>query len=162
DHDGIRAIIRGYTREAGVRGLEWEIATVCRKVARNIAEGKSGGIQVTPGNVADFLSRPRFFCDVAERTDRSGVATGLAWTPTGADVLCVEATMMPSQEERLILTGMLGDVMRESALAALSFLRSNAEELLGLDLSVFLGKAVHIHVPAGAIPKDGPSAGVTV
>jgi ATP-dependent Lon protease len=162
DDESIRAIIRGYTREVGVGSLEREIATVCRKVARNIAEGKPGSVQVTADNVADFLNRPRFFDDVAERTDRSGVATGLAWTPGGGDVLFVEATMMPSQEERLILTGMLGGVMRESALAALSFVRSNAEQLLGLDPSVFLGKAVHIHVPAGAIPKDGPSAGITV
>jgi ATP-dependent Lon protease len=162
DSDAIRAIIRGYTREAGVRRLEREIATVCRKVARNVAEGKKGGVHVTPDNLVDFLSRPRFSDDVAERTDRSGVATGLAWTPGGGDVLFVEATMMPSQEERLILTGMLGHVMRESALAALSFVRSNAGPLLGLDPSVFLGKAFHIHVPAGAIPKDGPSAGVAV
>jgi ATP-dependent Lon protease len=111
--------------------------------------------------VTEFLGRPRFFDEVAERTDRPGVATGLAWTPTGGDVLFVEATMMPSTEERLILTGMLGDVMRESAQAALSYVRSNAAEL-GIDPVVFERKAVHVHVPAGAIPKDGPSAGVTM
>jgi ATP-dependent Lon protease len=160
--DAIRAIVRGFTREAGVRSLEREIASVCRKVARDIAEGKPGGIQVTGESVTEYLGRPRFFDEVAERTDRPGVATGLAWTPVGGDVLFVEATMMPSQEERLILTGMLGDVMRESAQAALSYVRSNASELIGIDPALFQGKAIHIHVPAGAIPKDGPSAGVTM
>ena len=116
---------------------------------------------MTPENVTDYLGRPRFFDEVAERTDRPGVATGLAWTPTGGDVLFVEATMMPSSEERLILTGMLGDVMRESAQAALSYVRSNAEAL-GIDPDAFSGKAVHVHVPAGAVPKDGPSAGITM
>ena len=116
---------------------------------------------ITPENLVDYLGRPRFFDEVAERTDRPGVATGLAWTPTGGDVLFVEATMMPSSEERLILTGMLGDVMRESAQAALSYVRSNAEAL-GIDPKLFAGKAVHLHVPAGAVPKDGPSAGVTM
>jgi ATP-dependent Lon protease len=116
---------------------------------------------VTPEKVVDYLGRPRFFDEVAERTDRPGVATGLAWTPTGGDVLFVEATMMPSNEERLILTGMLGDVMRESAQAALSYVRSNAVAL-GIDPAVFAGKAVHLHVPAGAVPKDGPSAGITM
>ena len=116
---------------------------------------------MTPENVVDYLGRPRFFDEVAERTDRPGVATGLAWTPTGGDVLFVEATMMPSSEERLILTGMLGDVMRESAQAALSYVRSNAAAL-GIDPEVFAGKTIHLHVPAGAVPKDGPSAGVTM
>ncbi len=162
EDEALQAIIRGYTREAGVRGLEREIATVCRKVARNIAEGKPGGVNVTAESVTGYLSRPRFFDEVAERTDRPGVATGLAWTPTGGDVLFIEATMMPSADERLILTGMLGDVMRESAQAALSYVRSNARELLAIDPAVFEGKAVHIHVPAGAIPKDGPSAGITM
>jgi ATP-dependent Lon protease len=111
--------------------------------------------------VVDYLGRPRFFDEVAERTDRPGVATGLAWTPVGGDVLFVEATKMPSDEERLILTGMLGDVMRESAQAALSYVRSNAEEL-GIDPNAFAGNAVHLHVPAGAVPKDGPSAGITM
>jgi ATP-dependent Lon protease len=161
DDEALRAIVRGYTREAGVRNLERQIATVCRKIARNIAEGNAQHERVTGDRVADFLSRPRFFDEIAERTDRPGVATGLAWTPTGGDVLFVEATMMPSQEERLILTGMLGDVMRESAQAALSYVRSNAQSL-GVDPGIFDGKAVHLHVPAGAIPKDGPSAGVTM
>ena len=109
----------------------------------------------------EYLGRPRFFDEVAERTTRPGVATGLAWTPTGGDVLFVEVTMMPSSEERLVLTGMLGDVMRESAQAAVSYVWSNAEAL-DIDPKLFEGKTIHVHVPAGAIPKDGPSAGVTM
>ena len=161
DDGALRRIMRDYTREAGVRSLERQIATIARKIARDIVEGKTGNVQVTPANVVDYLGRARFFDEVAERTDRPGVATGLAWTPTGGDVLFVEATMMPSSEERLILTGMLGDVMRESAQAALSYVRSNAAQL-GIDPEAFTGKAVHLHVPAGAVPKDGPSAGVTM
>jgi ATP-dependent Lon protease len=159
--EAIRRIVRDHTREAGVRSLERQIATVARKVARDVVEGKTGKVEVTPENIPDFLGRARFFDEVAERTDRPGVATGLAWTPTGGDVLFIEATMMPSSEERLILTGMLGDVMRESAQAALSYVRSNAQAL-GVDPAVFEGKAVHLHVPAGAVPKDGPSAGITM
>jgi ATP-dependent Lon protease len=161
DDAAIRAIIRGYTREAGVRNLDREIATVARKVARRVAEGNADPVHMTDGDVAGYLGRPRFFDEVAERTDQPGAATGLAWTPVGGDVLFVEATMLPSSEERLILTGMLGDVMRESAQAALSYVQSNAERL-GIDPAVFRGRAVHLHVPAGAIPKDGPSAGVTM
>ena len=159
--DALRRIVRDFTREAGVRNLERQIAGIARKVARDVVEGKTANVHVTPENLIDYLGRPRFFDEVAERTDRPGVATGLAWTPTGGDVLFVEATMMPSDEERLILTGMLGDVMRESAQAALSYVRSNAEAL-GIDPAVFTGKVVHLHVPAGAVPKDGPSAGVTM
>jgi ATP-dependent Lon protease len=159
--EALLRIVRDYTREAGVRGLERQIATIARRVARDIVEGKTGQVRVTPENLVDFLRRPRFFDEVAERTDRPGVATGLAWTPTGGDVLFVEAAMMPSSEERLILTGMLGDVMRESAQAAVSYVRSNAASL-GIDPTVFSGKAIHLHVPAGAVPKDGPSAGVTM
>jgi ATP-dependent Lon protease len=159
--EAIRQIIRGYTREAGVRSLEREIAAVARKVARRLAEGQRDPVTVTAATVAEHLGRPRFFDEVAERTTRPGVATGLAWTPAGGDVLFVEATMMPGSEERLVLTGMLGDVMRESAQAAVSYVWSNAEAL-GIDPLLFEGKAIHIHVPAGAIPKDGPSAGVTM
>jgi ATP-dependent Lon protease len=159
--EAIRRIVRAYTREAGVRGLEREIATVVRKVARQLAEGRQGPFRVTAETLAEFLGRPRFFDEVAERTGRPGVATGLAWTPTGGDVLFVEATMMPSSEERLLLTGMLGDVMRESAQAAVSYVWSNAPAL-GIDPKLFEGKTIHVHVPAGAIPKDGPSAGVTI
>jgi ATP-dependent Lon protease len=164
DDAAIRRIVRDYTREAGVRNLERQIATICRKVARDIVEGKTEQVQVTADQVVDYLGRPRFFDEVAERTDRPGVATGLAWTPAGGDVLFVEAAMMPDAPgtgQRLILTGMLGDVMRESAQAALSYVRSNAVEL-GIDPTVFDGKTIHLHVPAGAVPKDGPSAGVTM
>ena len=159
--DAIRLIVRRYTREAGVRNLEREIAAVARKVARRLAEGQSGPFRVTADNLADYLGRPRFFDEVVERTARPGVATGLAWTPTGGDVLFVEVTMMPSSEERLVLTGMLGDVMRESAQAAVSYVWSNAEAF-DIDPKLFEGKTIHVHVPAGAIPKDGPSAGVTM
>jgi len=159
--EAIRRIAREYTREAGVRNLDREIATVARKVARRIAEGKTEPVYVTAEAVPEYLGRPRFFDEVAERTTRPGVATGLAWTPVGGDVLFVEATMMPGKDEGLILTGMLGDVMRESAQAAASYLRSNAAQL-GIDPAVFEGKRIHVHVPAGAIPKDGPSAGVTM
>jgi len=159
--DSVRAIIRGYTREAGVRNLDREIATICRKVASEVAEGRQGAIQMTRDRVNAYLGRPRFYDEAAERTERPGVATGLAWTPTGGDVLFVEATLMSDHEGRLILTGMLGDVMRESAQAALSYVWSNSQHL-GIEPGLFQGKTVHIHVPAGAIPKDGPSAGVTM
>ena len=159
--EAVRQIVRGYTREAGVRGLEREIATVARKVARRLAEGQQEPVRVTHDLVVEYLGRPRFFDETAERTTRPGVATGLAWTPTGGDVLFVEATMMPSAEEHLVLTGMLGDVMRESAQAAVSYVRSNADAL-DIDAKIFEGKTIHVHVPAGAIPKDGPSAGVTI
>ena len=161
DREAVRLIVRRYTREAGVRNLEREIAAVARKVARRIAEGQSGAVHVTPDTLGELLGRPRFFDEVVERTARPGVATGLAWTPTGGDVLFVEVAMMPGREERLVLTGMLGDVMRESAQAAVSYVWSNAEAF-DVDPTVFEGKTIHVHVPAGAIPKDGPSAGVTI
>lgn len=157
----LRTVVRGYTREAGVRNLEREIANICRKVAKEIAEGRTDPVVVTPDTVMTYLERPRFVDEVRERTDRPGVATGLAWTPVGGDVLFVEAAIMPSKNEQMILTGMLGDVMRESVQAAMSYVRSNAR-LFGIDPNVFDGKAIHVHVPAGAIPKDGPSAGVTM
>ncbi len=159
--DTLRRIVRQYTREAGVRNLDREIATICRKVARQIAEGVNEPAKVPADALPGYLGQPRFFEEAAERTELPGVATGLAWTPTGGDVLFVEATMMPAHEERLILTGMLGDVMRESAQAALSYVRSNADRL-GTAAEAFEGRAIHVHVPAGAIPKDGPSAGVTI
>jgi ATP-dependent Lon protease len=161
DEDSIRRIIRGYTREAGVRALERQISTVCRKVARQIAEGRSEPTRIVADRLEEYLGRQHFRDEVAERAERPGVAVGLAWTPTGGDVLFVEATMMPSHDERLLLTGMLGDVMRESAQAALSYVRSNAVQL-GIDPHVFENQLIHLHVPAGAIPKDGPSAGVTM
>lgn len=157
----LQRIIREYTREAGVRSLEREIGAVVRKVARQVAEGKVAATTVEAEQIPDYLRRPRFLDEVVERIDRPGIATGLAWTPAGGDVLFVEATMMPGRAEQLVLTGMLGDVMRESAQAALSYVRSNAEKL-GIDPKVFVGKVVHVHVPAGATPKDGPSAGVTM
>jgi ATP-dependent Lon protease len=159
--EALRQIVRSHTREAGVRNLEREIAAVARKVARRLAEGQAEPVLVRAADVGEYLGRPRFFDEVAERTTQPGVATGLAWTPTGGDVLFVEATMMPSDEERLVLTGMLGDVMRESAQAAVSYVRSNAA-LLDVDGRLFEGKTIHLHVPAGAVPKDGPSAGVTM
>jgi ATP-dependent Lon protease len=162
--DAIRRIIRDYTREAGVRDLERQIAAICRKVARLVAEGIGASpVAVTPANIHDYLGKPRFFEEAAERIDRPGVATGLAWTPTGGDILFVEAASLPAepQGQRLLLTGMLGDVMRESVQAALTFVLSDAERL-GIDPNVFVGKTVHVHVPAGAIPKDGPSAGVAM
>lgn len=159
--EAIRLVIRGYTREAGVRNLDRQLAAICRKAAREVAERGVPPGTITPARVGEYLGRPRFHDETAERVDRPGVATGLAWTPVGGDVLFVEATMMPSKQERLILTGQLGEVMRESAQAALSYLRSDGARL-GIDPSAFEGKTVHIHVPAGAIPKDGPSAGVTM
>jgi ATP-dependent Lon protease len=161
EEDAIRRIIRDYTREAGVRSLEREIATVLRKVARRVSESAPTPIVVAAAEAPDYLGPQRFFNEVAERIDRPGVATGLAWTPVGGDILFVEATIIPGDEERLVLTGMLGAVMRESAQAALSYLRSSAERL-GIDPRALERKVIHVHVPAGAIPKDGPSAGVTM
>ncbi len=156
----IHRIIQGYTREAGVRNLERQIATVCRKVAKDVAIGKEDKRKITGENVVDFLGPKQFYSEVKERTSQSGVATGLAWTPTGGDVLFIEATQMPGSKG-LILTGQLGDVMKESAQAALSYVRSRSD-MLNLPKDLFAKKDLHIHVPAGAIPKDGPSAGVTM
>ncbi len=161
DNEALRAIIRNYTREAGVRNLDREIASVCRKVARKIAEGDNKPAKITAKTVENYLGRPHFYDEVAEQVSRPGVATGLAWTPVGGDVLFIEATIMPSQKEHLLLTGMLGDVMRESAQTALSFVRSHSQ-ILNFDPHTFEDKKVHLHVPAGATPKDGPSAGITM
>ena len=155
------AIIRNYTREAGVRNLERQIGSVCRKVARMVAEELPPPGTVTPDMLREFLGRQRFFSESAERIDRPGVATGLAWTAAGGDIMFIEAAMMPSRESGLTLTGQLGDVMKESAQAALTYVRSNAQAL-GIDPRIFDGKSFHIHVPEGSIPKDGPSAGVTM
>ena len=168
--DGLRHIIRRYTREAGVRNLEREIGTVCRKQARRIAESRSKNkdakrtrLRVTPKRVEELLRAPRFREDVelAERTKRPGVAVGLAWTPVGGDILFIEAAYMPGSGKGLTLTGQLGKVMQESMQAALSWVRSNADSL-GVKAKVFKDNDIHVHVPSGAIPKDGPSAGVTV
>ncbi len=160
----LTAIIEEYTREAGVRNLEREIGTVCRKVARDFAEkdGKGKKVKVSGKKARALLGRQKFFAESRRRTRVPGVATGLAWTPTGGDVLFVEATAMPGTG-RLVITGQLGDVMKESAQAALSFVRANAS-LVAPDVAEewFAEHDIHIHVPAGAVPKDGPSAGVAM
>ncbi len=158
--EALRRIIRDYTREAGVRNLEREIGSVCRKVATRVAEGQEGIVEVTPELVAEYLGPARFFYEVAERTEVPGVATGLSWTPTGGDILFIEATRMPGSKG-FTLTGQLGEVMRESAQAALSYVRANAAEL-GIAEGFYDHTDIHLHVPEGAIPKDGPSAGVTM
>jgi ATP-dependent Lon protease len=156
----IRRIIADYTREAGLRNLEREIAAICRKVARRRAEGQRGASTIDPKRVADLLGPSRFFRELADRTGVAGVATGLAWTPTGGEILFIEASGMPGKGQ-LTLTGLLGESMRESAQAALSYLRSHSKEL-ELDTTRFHKTDLHIHVPAGAVPKDGPSAGVAI
>jgi ATP-dependent Lon protease len=158
--EAIREIIRSYTREAGVRQLERELGSVCRNVATRIADGSTDPVTVTPESVIEYLGQKKFLNEIALRTSLPGVATGLAWTPVGGDILFVEATKMPG-EGRLILTGQLGDVMKESAQAALSLVKSRAETL-GIDPDIFKKNDLHIHIPAGAIPKDGPSAGTTL
>ena len=158
------AIIEGYTREAGVRGLEREIGSVCRKVAREFAEGKRRSKRtIRPATVVTLLGKPRFQPETGRRTDEPGVATGLAWTPVGGDVLFVEATSFPG-EGRLQVTGQLGDVMKESAAAALSYVKGASGDTLdgGLPEDWFRSHDLHLHVPAGATPKDGPSAGITM
>ena len=159
--DALRAVIRGYTREAGVRNLERELGALCRKVARRHAEGTVDPVEVGPDTVLGMLGAPRFQDEeVAERTKNPGVALGLAWTPAGGEVLFVEATSMPGKGS-LTLTGHLGDVMKESARAALSWFRGQTDTY-GVDSDFYQNAEVHLHVPSGAIPKDGPSAGVTM
>jgi ATP-dependent Lon protease len=158
--NALRLVIREYTREAGVRNLDREIAALCRKSAAEIAGGKRKRVRIDERRVRSWLGRPRFSGEVRKRTSDPGVATGLAVTPVGGDVLYIEATAMPG-EGKLIVTGQLGEVMRESAQAALSWVRSHASDL-GLEADWFEGKDVHIHVPAGAVPKDGPSAGIAL
>jgi ATP-dependent Lon protease len=160
DDDAMHSIINGYTREAGVRNLERQIATVARGVAREVAEGSGRETLITRESLPLYLGRQKFFLDVAERTNRPGIAVGLAWTPVGGDILFIEATKMKGKGG-LILTGQLGDVMKESAQAALSFIASQATAL-GIPEDFRAKLDIHIHVPAGAIPKDGPSAGVTM
>jgi len=160
--ESVALIARHYTREAGVRKLEQQIGTVCRKLARRIAEGDSGKLVVTPEVIHEFLGgiKVRVDTEIAERTKRAGVAVGLAWTPAGGDVLFIEANKMRGKGG-FTMTGQIGDVMKESMQAALTWVRSNAHSL-GLDEDVLKDTDLHIHVPAGAIPKDGPSAGVTM
>ncbi len=159
---GLQKIIRSYTREAGVRNLEREIGSVCRKIVTRIAEDNERNGEITPDEVVHLLGRARFFDDeeIVHRTSVPGVATGLAWTPFGGDILFIEATRMPGSKGFQI-TGSIGNVMQESAHAALSYVRANAGSL-GLDTEFFEKSDVHLHVPAGAQPKDGPSAGVAI
>ncbi len=157
---GLVHLIRAYTREAGLRNLEREIGALCRKGAMRLAQGRKGGVRVTPRTIEKLLGPVRFLADSQLSEDRIGVATGLAWTSVGGDVLHVEALVLPGKGE-LRLTGHLGEVMKESAQAALSYLRSRAAQL-AIDPSFFEERSLHVHVPAGAIPKDGPSAGVTL
>jgi ATP-dependent Lon protease len=160
DDTAIRTIINEYTREAGVRNLDRELASICRKVARKVVEGHEGKIEVTSEGVAEFLGPVRFFRELSERAGRPGVATGVAWTQVGGEILFVECSMMRGKG-KVTITGRLGDVMKESALAALTWIRANAETM-GIEPTVFEQSDFHIHIPAGAIPKDGPSAGITL
>src|SRR5262245_2349327 len=158
--DAIREIIRSYTREAGVRQLERQLGAVCRSVATRVADGFKETLTITKESLPTYLGPQKFFNDIALRTSLPGVATGLAWTPFGVDILFIEATKMAG-DGKLLLTGQLGDVMRESAQAAWSLVKSRAQSL-GIDPDVLKKSDLHIHIPAGAIPKDGPSAGVTL
>ncbi len=158
--EAIRKIISSYTREAGVRGLEREIARICRKIAYRKAQGEAVAGTITPESLPDYLGPERFFPEVALRTARPGVATGLAWTEAGGDILFIEATKMPGKGN-LLLTGQLGEVMQESAKAALSYVRTKAREL-GIEEDFYSRYDLHVHVPAGATPKDGPSAGIAI
>src|SRR5437660_9270929 len=160
--DSVRFVTRHYTREAAVRSLERNIGTICRKQARRIAEGKTDKLVVTRETIQEFLGgiKIRLDTEIAERTKRSGVAVGLAWTPAGGDVLFVEANKLKGKGG-FTMTGQLGQVMQESRQAAPTWVRSNAVKL-GISEDFFANHDLHIHVPAGAIPKDGPSAGVTM
>ncbi len=160
DEKSILQMIQEHTREAGLRNLERMIANVCRRVARGIVERKFKTRKITPKDLSEYLGPPKYIYETAERLDEPGVATGLAWTPSGGDILFVEATKMKGKKG-LILTGQLGDVMKESARAALSYIQSKADSL-GIDPDFFENHEIHIHVPAGSIPKDGPSAGITM
>lgn len=163
--DAVQFLIRGYTREAGVRNLEREIAAICRKATRGFAENRFKRLKVTQKVIAEYLGTPKFENEEAlQRVDRPGVATGLVWTPMGGDIIFIEATAMPSPTNRpssLTITGQLGDVMKESAQTALSFVRAHSD-LIGAPSDFYEKHDIHIHVPAGAIPKDGPSAGITM
>ncbi len=158
--EALQSVIREYTRESGVRNLEREIATFCRKAARKVTEGQTERIIIGEDQVADYLGPKRYTHGLAEEQDEVGAATGLTWSEVGGDVIAIEVTLMRGQG-KLTLTGQLGDVMKESAQAALSYCRSRAD-LLGLDDNFYRKLDIHIHVPAGAIPKDGPSAGITM
>jgi len=158
--DALLSVVNQYTAEAGLRNLEREIGTVCRKVARNVAEGKRVQQKVTRNNLHKYLGPPKRLPEEELTEHEIGIATGLAWTQVGGEILYMEATLMKGKGN-LVLTGSLGDIMKESAQAALSYIRSRAKEL-GIAHTVFEKNDIHIHVPAGAIPKDGPSAGITM
>jgi ATP-dependent Lon protease len=158
--EALRLIIKGYTREAGVRSLEREIGRALRYAAVKIAEASSRTVAIEPKDLVTVLGQPRFEGEIALRTSVPGVATGLAWTPVGGDILFIEASRVPGRGG-LLLTGQLGDVMRESAQAAMTLVKSRASEL-GVDPALFEKSDIHVHVPAGATPKDGPSAGVAM
>ncbi|MEW6752287.1 MAG: endopeptidase La [Candidatus Latescibacterota bacterium] len=158
--ESIRALVRGYTQEAGVRNLERELGRICRKVARRVVEGRRGSVSVGTGDLAGMLGPEKVLLTVGEEVRTPGIAVGLAWTPAGGEVMFVEATKMRGSKQ-LILTGKLGDVMKESAQIALSYTRARAADW-GIDDSFFEEHDIHVHVPSGAVPKDGPSAGVTV
>jgi ATP-dependent Lon protease len=161
DDEVLRELVRRYTREAGVRNLEREIGTICRKVARAIAEGKTDKVQITLDHLSEYLGPQRFDYGLAEEEDQVGAATGVSVSEAGGDVLTVEATVIDGKDEDFTLTGQIGKVMEESARAALSYVRAHEREF-GIPKGFFEDHAMHIHVPAGAIPKDGPSAGVTM
>jgi ATP-dependent Lon protease len=161
DDGAIRRVVTQYTREAGVRSLERQIGAVARKVAARVAAGDGKHVNVDAASIPDYLGPPRVHDEVPFRVSRAGVATGVAWTESGGDVLFVEAKLLPSGHHNLILTGQLGSVMQESARAAVSHIRGEAERL-GIPADAFDKYDLHVHVPAGAIPKDGPSAGVTI
>ena len=154
------SVIQSYTREAGVRNLERELGGICRAVAAQIAKGRKKGQSVTPKSVSNYLGPVKYEPELAQRTSTPGVATALAYTPTGGEIMFVEATAMPGKGQ-IIITGQVGRVMEESIRAALSLLRSHTKEL-GIDDRFFAGSDIHVHVPAGAIPKDGPSAGLAI
>ncbi|MBI2981351.1 MAG: endopeptidase La, partial [Deltaproteobacteria bacterium] len=157
----LKLIIRRYTKEAGVRNLEREIATVCRKVAKEIAmKGRDKKIRTTPHLVKEYLGVPKFRFGIMEEKDQIGTANGLAWTEVGGELLTTEVTVMPGKGQ-LTVTGKLGDVMKESAQAAMSYVRSRAESM-GIPRNFYQRVDIHIHVPEGAVPKDGPSAGITL
>jgi ATP-dependent Lon protease len=159
--EAFQTVIQRYTREAGVRNLEREIASICRKIARKVVvEGKQFSEEITAAKVTEYLGVPRFRPTLAEEKNEIGVATGLAWTEVGGEILVIEATLMPGKG-RLTLTGKLGDVMQESAQAAMSYVRSKADEF-HIPKNFNRTTDVHIHIPEGAIPKDGPSAGITL
>jgi ATP-dependent Lon protease len=159
----IRKLVQEYTREAGVRGLERDLATICRKVARTVAEGNAKKIDITVDNdmIPRYLGRRKYQSGLMEEQDQVGAATGLVYTEFGGDVISIEVSLLSGKESRLTLTGQLGDVMKESAQAALSYVRSKAR-YLDLPDDFYERAEIHLHVPAGAVPKDGPSAGITI